>query len=287
MNTMEDPIIEKLVNTVLIESDNSGNTATEGPIITDTPLPVKDEVRNVLKKVDSSGNIILEHPMTNSDRIIPAVIKNIRSNFLFYSVFTACVWYICRLTNHSFIWGMLTAVIASLDGYLIHWYAHNFSWMEQYNKLDNVITMCKPVSYLAEKWCYLMDFHRKTHHDSRINKQYKNLFMEFLNNIAGQGFFVLFGSYVARRLNLWIVVLWALLYATAHNINYDLLLMSNTHMTHHLTTYTNYGIDIYDILFNTKYDFNNIERYNHYAINLVIITMMIIGIIRYINKKTT
>ena len=68
-----------------------------------------------------------------------------------------------------------------------------------------------------------------------------------------------------------IVIIWAFLYATVHNINFSFT-KPTTHRDHHLNCHTNYGLDVYDILFGTKYDWNDLENYNHAAINMIIIT---------------
>ena len=47
------------------------------------------------------------------------------------------------------------------------------------------------------------------------------------------------------------------------------------HINHHKNPDTNYGIEIYDILFNTKNKNDvSVENYNHYSINLIIITIL-------------
>ena len=48
---------------------------------------------------------------------------------------------------------------------------------------------------------------------------------------------------------------------------------------------TNYGIDIYDIIFGTKYHWDDLENYNHYSINIVIITGLIIFISKLLYKN--
>ena len=53
-------------------------------------------------------------------------------------------------------------------------------------------------------------------------------------------------------------------------------------MKHHLDKTSNYGIDIWDILFGTKYndDPNEIESINHYSINLIILTAFVVVLIK-------
>ena len=73
------------------------------------------------------------------------------------------------------------------------------------------------------------------------------------------------------------IVLWGILYTTVHNINYNIV-PSSVHIKHHLDKNTNYGIDIWDIIFQTKYnnDPTDIENINHYTINLFICTACVI-----------
>jgi hypothetical protein len=76
-------------------------------------------------------------------------------------------------------------------------------------------------------------------------------------------------------------MLWALFYATVHNINYNIT-HPIEHKNHHIDPQTNYGIDIVDIILNTKYNTTNsskpisIEDHNHAAINIILITIYLI-----------
>ena len=49
----------------------------------------------------------------------------------------------------------------------------------------------------------------------------------------------------------------------------------------HIDDKTNYGIDIWDIIVGSKYSWEEIETHNHTAINLIVIT----GIIIYLSNK--
>ena len=125
-----------------------------------------------------------------------------------------------------------------------------------------------------------MEFHANTHHDTDINKQYKNIAIEFLNNMATQGVLLLIVKYFLNILDNRVILLWAFFYATVHNINY-LYVKPSTHKEHHIDDKTNYGIDIWDIIIGSKYDWTNIETHNHTAINLIVIT----AVIMYFSKK--
>jgi len=81
----------------------------------------------------------------------------------------------------------------------------------------------------------------------------------------------LYNNFIDSR----VVLLWALMYASAHNINY-LFIKPSVHRDHHINDHTNFGLDIADIIFDTKYDLNDIESHNHIGINLLIITMIMI-----------
>jgi sterol desaturase/sphingolipid hydroxylase (fatty acid hydroxylase superfamily) len=94
-------------------------------------------------------------------------------------------------------------------------------------------------------------------------------------NLYTQGLGVIIFIESMKLLDYRVIVLWAFLYATVHNINY-MYLSPTTHRDHHIDSSTNYGIDTLDILFNTKYNNNDIEDLNHASINLIFITCVII-----------
>ena len=60
--------------------------------------------------------------------------------------------------------------------------------------------------------------------------------------------------------------------------------MPKTHIDHHKDSNKNLGIDIWDIIFGTKYDWNDIEDINHYAINFILCSIIVILIHKYFNK---
>lgn len=159
-------------------------------------------------------------------------------------------------------------------GHIIHRLSHNVNFTEVYNthKKGN---LNNHVDFILTKMCSLLDFHRITHHDSDINKKPINIFYEFMNNFLTQGgILVLFIWFCNRFIDMRVILLWALMYATAHNINY-MFIKPTVHRDHHLHEDTNYGLDIADIIFDTKYNLNDIEDHNHISINLIIITLII------------
>ena len=167
-----------------------------------------------------------------------------------------------------------------MAGHIAHRISHNVNFTDAYNKYkkNNVNPR---IDNILLKFCRFLDFHAITHHDTTINKQTENILYEFFNNVITQGgAIIIFVKLVNYFIDFRVVMLWALMYATTHNINY-LFTKPSTHRDHHFHDDTNYGIDIADILFDTKHDLDDIETHNHVSINLIIITLVII----YFYKK--
>ena len=144
-----------------------------------------------------------------------------------------------------------------------------------YKTYDNIFTRNKYINCIALNLISFGEFHSTTHHDTAINKQFKNIILEFINNAATQGVLLILVKYALNLVDNRVILLWAFFYATVHNINYSIV-KPTTHIEHHINDKTNYGIDIWDIIIGSKYDWNNIETHNHTAINLIVITAVII-----------
>lgn len=147
----------------------------------------------------------------------------------------------------------------------------------------NYVTNNKIVHYFLKFMCKCADFHDEIHHDTSINKQTHNIIYEFIFNFYTQaGAFLIF-MYFIKNMSYYSVILWGLMYPTIHLINYDII-KCKVHQKHHWDKHTNYGIDVWDILFNTKYEGDNsdIEDINHYSINVIIITAIIV---LFLNSK--
>ena len=211
-------------------------------------------------------------------------IASIKLNYIFYISIIICVLCISSLTNTNFIWGIISFVFISFLGYAVHYISHTVRVEELYDKINNqnYFTRNSYIDYFIRIACKTFDFHDIIHHDSKINKTFNNVVIEFLLNFYTQaGAFLLFLLFV-RNLNIYVILLWGIMYPTVHLINYEIH-KSTTHIHHHTDSKTNYGIDIWDILFNTKYNKDNsqIENINHYSINVCIISIIMI----YIYKK--
>jgi len=160
-------------------------------------------------------------------------------------------------------------------GHITHRLSHNIDFTKVYNK-HKKSNMNGHVDSILTSVFRFMDFHSVTHHDSSINKNPTNVCYEFMNNFFTQGgWLVLFVWFCNRCIDMRVILLWALMYASAHNINY-MFLKPTVHRDHHLHEDTNYGLDIADIIFDTKYDLNDIEDYNHISINLIVITAIMV-----------
>jgi hypothetical protein len=211
-----------------------------------------------------------------------AIYKSIKQNYIFYIVLIGCIYALTKYNQSSFILGGISIVFITLYGYIMHYLSHflNTTLSDIYKGYDNIFTRNKYINWMITNYIYFMEFHATTHHDTDINKQYKNIALEFINNAATQGVILIIIKYLLGWIDNRVIILWAFFYATVHNMNY-LLVKPSTHKEHHLDDQTNYGIDIWDIIIGSKYDWTNIETHNHTAINLIVITAIII----YLSKK--
>ena len=209
------------------------------------------------------------------------LLKNIKVNYIFYISILISVYFICKAENKNFIIGIITFIIVSMNGYFIHMISHFTNYTKIYDSLDNYITRNRFTSFIIRNMCRLVDFHDEIHHDSSINKKFKNAFIEFILNFITQCSYLLIVIFISKRMSYWIVALWGLSYSTIHIINYEFV-KPETHMLHHVDKHTNYGLDIWDVLFNSKYNNNNYktENINHGAINVFILTGIILYFLR-------
>lgn len=211
-----------------------------------------------------------------------AFIKSLTTNKWFYLTLLIC-FFMFKLqdvisfdkTSSSYSGLIFSFIFILLFGHITHRLSHNIHFTQVYDnhKKGN---MNKHVDTILTNVCKFLDFHRITHHDSDVNKKIVNIVYEFINNFLTQGgLLIIFIWFCNRYIDMRVILLWALMYASVHNINYTLI-KPTVHRDHHLHEDTNYGLDIADIIFDTKYDLNDIEDYNHISINLIIITFIII-----------
>ena len=227
---------------------------------------------------------------------IALVYKSIKLNYIFWITALFSIVIISFYTNEKQTFrsritsGIISFICAMYFGYSIHSLSHTNNACLLYNDNNSSIikyfkSIPKVNKAIINFFTYTFDFHDKIHHDSTINKQPINIIIEtIINFLIEGGLLILFTTYVNININLnsytfrfnrAILFLWAMLYATVHNINYNIK-SPIQHVNHHKEYNTNFGIDTLDILFDTKYDIENIEIFNHGAINIAVITFLIL-----------
>lgn len=246
----------------------------------------------------------------NNDNPHPSpIIESIKTNYIFWVTIIASIILISYYTTgnniNSYISGTFTYIFIAFWGYLMHYISHSINFTDVYKNSTNIacrILHQNPIinQMIETILYYTIDFHSVIHHDTSINKTPTNIIIEAVQNFLTQGgLMIMFNKlfnptflfdkfYFKITLNNHILMLWALFYATVHNINYNIT-HPIEHKNHHINPKTNYGIDIVDIILNTKYNNHNhntstplnhppitIEDHNHAAINIILITIYLI-----------
>lgn len=193
----------------------------------------------------------------------------------------------CNMLS-NIITGFLSFFVAMFFGYYVHYACHKWNSTYVYNRFSqkSLVKQIIPsfIHRIFEVLNWFNDFHDKIHHDTSINRTWKNLCIEFGMNIYVEGLYLIllnkllglriaFHSYTCRFNNA-IFLAWGLLYATTHIINYNII-TPTCHIQHHLKNNTNYGVDYVDIILGTKYD-ETIENMNHASINILCIMIFIL-----------
>ena len=226
-----------------------------------------------------------ESHIVSSETQINAIITSIKSNYLFYIVLIVCIYLINKSTYKSpnILLSVLTIIPISLFGYLVHYVSHFMKnkLSKKYLTYDNIFTRNRVFNGLLTYIIRVAEFHDSVHHDTSVNKKYTNIVLEFMNNVLLQGVIILIFKQFLNFLDNKIILLWALFYSTVHNINFNIT-HPITHAEHHVNNTTNYGIDIWDILIGSKYDWTHIENHNDTIINLIIITIIIIYVSKFL-----
>lgn len=212
--------------------------------------------------------------------------KYLKINYIFCILLIISFIIYSKLLKQNFFINILSFIFFSFLGYIIHIYSHLYNYEELSEKLINhktFLTRNKYTKYIIRKIAIFLNFHQDTHHNSDINKELKYQVYEFINNFVMQGLYSFILIFILRRINYSISLIWGLFYATFHIINYNII-KPIVHEEHHKDENVNYGIDIWDILFNTKNN-GEIENFNHSIINLIIILIVFYLIQRLFTKK--
>ena len=246
----------------------------------------------------------------NNNQHQSPTLESIKTNYIFWITILASIilisYYTTGNNKNSYISGIFTYIFIAFWGYLMHYISHSINFTDAYKNSTNIvcrilhqIPIINPI--IETILYYTLDFHSIIHHDTSINKTPTNIIVEAVQNFLTQGglliifnnlykpTFLFKNTTVAVTLNNYILMLWALFYATVHNINYNIT-HPIEHKNHHIDPKTNYGIDIVDIILNSKYNNNThphnhtlptpqpitIEDHNHAAINIILITIYLI-----------
>ena len=210
--------------------------------------------------------------------------QSFQINKLFYIAVLVSVFilYKNQKGSISFVVTLYTLFYVALVGYINHIISHSISFTDLLNKYI-IFTEDNFFKKIIIKITSFLDFHRNIHHDTTINKQPHNVVYEFINNFIVQGVlpYLLFEFF--KLLDVRVCFLWGFFYASVHNINY-FYTKPKTHIQHHIDCHKNYGIDIFDIIFGSKYDTNEIEDMNHMGINLIICAIIFVYLNKYLNN---
>ena len=193
-----------------------------------------------------------------------------------------------KTLKSNIIMGFFSVFLAMFVGYFIHMLSHHISFVELYNdSLNQSKYIPKSVHKINKSFLkYTFDFHDLIHHDSSINKSHTNILIEGIQNLIFEGgLIILFYLYFKIKLvlnnetysiNPYVVLFWMILYTSVHLINYRLV-HPNSHIAHHMDYYKNLSLtDLFDLIFGSKYDENEIQDLDHFTINAV---FSVLGII--------
>ena len=234
-----------------------------------------EKITTVSDKIVTDAEDIIKHNHVRYNACKESIVKN----KWFYLSLLVCFVLFKKYGASDTSYGTMifSFLFILIMGYLVHRIGHNVCYKEIYNKhKKNAVNYY--VDYIITTICEFVDFHTVIHHDTSINKKPINICYEFIHNVMLQGGLLVIGVWCYNRfIDNRIILLWALSYATIHNINY-LFIKPSVHRDHHIDDQTNYAFDIADIIFDTKYDITDIESHNHMSINFLIITGLIIYI---------
>ena len=204
-----------------------------------------------------------------------ALKKHIVINYPFYIICIVCIYLLsCKPSNKKgFITMLLSFSYIAFAGYFIHMISHHIHYTKMYDDYPVIYKNIPFFDKCIRNFTWFLDFHHITHHNSDINKETNNQLLEGINNFFMQGAIGVMAGTLYNMMDWRMFLFWGIFYASFHIINYTYLEPS-VHRDHHIDIHSNYGIDIFDILMGTKYDWNDIENYNHYSINMIILTII-------------
>jgi len=199
--------------------------------------------------------------------------KYFKINYIFYITLIICLFILSIKYSKPIIYLMICFIIISFYGYSTHIFSHSLSVTKLYNSHDTILKKIYPIDLFIKKYCDIHDFHHNIHHNTDINNLFFNRLLEGLNNLFFQSIILIIFKYILIFLDDKIIIFWGLFYTTFHVINVSI---NNplVHKEHHINCKTNLGIEFYDILMGTKYNWKHIECHNSGSINIIILTLL-------------
>jgi hypothetical protein len=250
-----------------------------------------DSSKEEIETIDQNENA--EEPSDNECDSVPTCRKDVSFkeqteslkehiliNYPFYIITSICIFILsCKKTNkRSYFVMIFSLMYVAFAGYFIHMISHNIHYTKMYDDYPVIYKNIPIIDKCIRAFTWFLDFHHISHHDSDINKLPKYQLLEAINNFVMQGAIGVFAGTLYNMMDRRMFILWGLFYASFHIINYTII-EPTVHSDHHVNIYSNYGIDIFDILMGTKHNWGDIEDYNHYSINMVLISVLFYFII--------
>jgi hypothetical protein len=159
------------------------------------------------------------------------------------------------------------------------------------NKYSSIFTFIVLIagSYFLHRYApYLFGEYNphKYHHDPNCANTWWGKTLEFLTNtvLLSGNIGLLLYNYIFKHslFDPYIMLFYCIFYTSVHLYSYHVYDIE-THKLHHLDERYNFGPEIFDIIFETKYDGGQIENYNYYISNIILATIVVI--ITYIYFK--
>jgi hypothetical protein len=209
------------------------------------------QIENTGKQIENTGKQI--ENIENEENKIKKRKENLTFlNYISTNYLSCIILFIClyKISNNYFA-GIITFLIIFFISYFSHVFLHNY---------DSFFTK----------------IHMYHHSHSNLFSHIIQLLMELSVPSILIPFYYYF-DFVRNNLELWVLFFYVLFYSTVHNINYGFFKVNDVHSIHHMTCRSNFGPDLCDVVFDTKDILNNnVENTNHYILNIILITLLII-----------
>ena len=243
--------------------------------------------KNKLKKNKLKKNKLKKDEYCHINQICDSIFTNYLSwIFIYISVII--------LSPNNILKGIINYIILQISYYVAHYGCHNKSKI--YNKIYNILEMynnsilkmynkkiCDILIHFHKMSCLLHLYHHK-HYDFFIFFQ---VIVEFtyLPIIWIINYFTI-TYFKFEFFDIWLNLFGIILYSSIHNINYGIFHVNDVHSLHHENQATNYGPDLWDVIFKTKNKKNkSIENTNHYLPNIIIILCILLFLKNNVSEK--